>query len=87
MEEQRKAYGYYDDLFEENLTMEENPITITITIDNYNGQTQTFTMDEDTSIDIIRGLSFRGPIDDHKLILDHLLIKVASPNEILEDKK
>ena len=49
MEAQRKAYGDYEDLFEENLTMEENPIKITI--ENYCEQIVTFTMSEDAEIE------------------------------------
>ena len=43
--EQRKAY----EKFEENLTMEENPIKITI--ENYCGQIVTFTMSSDAEIE------------------------------------
>ena len=49
MEAQRKAYSDYEDLFEENLTMEENPIKITI--ENYCEQIVTFTMSEDAEIE------------------------------------
>ena len=43
--EQRKTY----EKFEENLTMEENPIKITI--ENYCGQIVTFTMSSDAEIE------------------------------------
>ena len=43
--EQRKAY----EKFEENLTMEENPIKIII--ENYSGQIVTFTMSSDAEIE------------------------------------
>ena len=43
--EQRKAY----EKFKENLTMEENPIKITI--ENYCGQIVTFTMSSDAEIE------------------------------------
>lgn len=43
--EQRKAY----EKSEENLTMEENPIKITI--ENYSGQIVTFTMSSDAEIE------------------------------------
>ena len=43
--EQRKAY----EKFEENLTMEENPIKITI--ENYSGQIVTFTMSSEAEIE------------------------------------
>ena len=47
--EQRKAY----EKFEENLTMEENPIKITI--ENYKNQTIQFTMPPDTPVSVLRG--------------------------------
>ena len=47
--EQRKTY----EKFEENLTMEENPIKITI--ENYKNQTIQFTMPPDTPISVLRG--------------------------------
>lgn len=43
--EQRKVY----EKFEENLTMEENPIKITI--ENYSGQIITFTMSSEAEIE------------------------------------
>ena len=46
---QRDAYGYYESLFEENLTMEEKPIIITI--ENYCGQCVTFTMSAEAEIE------------------------------------
>ena len=48
MKEQRRLYGYYDEI-EENLTMEENPIIITI--ENYCGQRVTFTMSPEAEIE------------------------------------
>ena len=47
--EQRKAY----EKFEENLTMEEN--SIKITIENYKNQTIQFTMPPDTPVSVLRG--------------------------------
>ena len=47
--EQRKAY----EKFEENLTMEEN--SIKITIENYKDQTIQFTMPPDTPVSVLRG--------------------------------
>lgn len=47
--EQRKTY----EKFEENLTMEENPIKITI--ENYKNQTIQFTMPPDTPVSVLRG--------------------------------
>ena len=47
--EQRKAY----EKFKENLTMEENPIKITI--ENYQNQTIQFTMPPDTPVSVLRG--------------------------------
>lgn len=47
--EQRKAY----EKFKENLTMEENPIKITI--ENYKNQTIQFTMPPDTPVSVLRG--------------------------------
>ena len=47
--EQRKTY----EKFEENLTMEEN--SIKITIENYKNQTIQFTMPPDTPVSILRG--------------------------------
>ena len=47
--EQRKTY----EKFEENLTMEENPIKITI--ENYKDKTIQFTMPPDTPVSILRG--------------------------------
>ena len=47
--EQRKTY----EKFEENLTMEENPIKITI--ENYKDKIITFTMPPDTPVSILRG--------------------------------
>ena len=49
--EQRKAY----EKFEENLTMEENPIKITV--ENYKDQTIQFTMPHDIPVSILRGTS------------------------------
>ena len=47
--EQRKTY----EKFKENLTMEENPIKITI--ENYKNQTIQFTMPPDTPVSVLRG--------------------------------
>ena len=47
--EQRKTY----EKFKENLTMEENPIKITI--ENYKNQTIQFTIPPDTPVSILRG--------------------------------
>lgn len=47
--EQRKTY----EKFEENLTMEEN--SIKITIENYKNQTIQFTMPPDTPVSVLRG--------------------------------
>jgi len=47
--EQRKTY----EKFKENLTMEENPIKITI--ENYKDQTIQFTMPPDTPVSVLRG--------------------------------
>ena len=47
--EQRKAY----EKFEENLTMKEN--SIKITIENYKNQTIQFTMPPDTPVSVLRG--------------------------------
>ena len=47
--EQRKTY----EKFEENLTMEEN--SIKITIENYKDQTIQFTMPPDTPVSVLRG--------------------------------
>lgn len=47
--EQRKTY----EKFEENLTMKENPIKITI--ENYKNQTIQFTMPPDTPVSVLRG--------------------------------
>ena len=46
--EQRKTY----EKFKENLTMEENPIKITI--ENYKNQTIQFTMPPDTPVSVLR---------------------------------
>ena len=42
-------YRWFESLIKENLTMEEN--SITITIDNYCGQRITFTMSEDAKVE------------------------------------
>lgn len=47
--EQRKTY----EKFKENLTMEENPIKITI--ENYKNQTIQFTMPPNTPVSVLRG--------------------------------
>jgi len=53
MNSQRYAYEDLFDEDEENLTMEENPIKITI--ENYKEQTIQFTMPPDTPVSVLRG--------------------------------
>ena len=53
MNSQRYAYEDLFDEDEENLTMEENPIKITI--ENYKNQTIQFTMPPDTPVSVLRG--------------------------------
>ena len=72
--EQRKTY----EKFKENLTMEENPIKITI--ENYCGQRITFTMSEDADIETTFWLD-----DLSKKVTDiHIM---ATDKEILIEKE
>ena len=72
--EQRKTY----EKFKENLTMEENPIKITI--DNYCGQCITFTMSEDADIETMFWLD-----DLSKKVTDIRIM--ATDKEILIEKE
>lgn len=62
----------------ENLTMEENPIKITI--DNYCGQCITFTMSEDAEIESLFEL------DTNSIKINHISIN-AYDDDILIEKK
>ena len=72
--EQRKTY----EKFKENLTMEENPIKITI--DNYCGQRITFTMSEDADVETMFWLD-----DSSKKVTDIRIM--ATDKEILIKKE
>ena len=48
-------YRWFEQLIKGNLTMEENPIKITV--ENYKDQTITFTMPHDIPVSILRGTS------------------------------
>ena len=72
--EQRKTY----EKFKENLTMEENPIKITI--DNYCGQRVTFTMSEDADVETMFWLD-----DSSKKVTDIRIM--ATDKEILIEKE
>ena len=72
--EERKTY----EKFKENLTMEENPIKITI--DNYCGQRVTFTMSEDADVETMFWLD-----DSSKKVTDIRIM--ATDKEILIEKE